>query len=429
MAKIPFLHAAPRADGVTVAWHWKPSPRLRKAGWENHHLGDGPAPRNTRGRGKPIPPEAVVAKANALNRQLEAWDLGVLAADRAAPPAPRNLRWIDLEDIYRASDEYRAIEPATRREYDARMAQLRFWAQDGQLLIRQIDQAMVKDLRKALMPLHPADDDEDDDELEAAPDGRSIFKCAAMLRVLRLLLRFAVRERFLPGDPTEGVPIPSTPSRTQRLPWREVQAIAARADCNATAALALPVAFWSMLRRNELHQLNRFQWQELHGADPRDLPALVNGRGQVWGFRLQPNKTRKSTGRWVDCPMPPWLHAPIEAAFERSQWLFPHHADGAAPLSAVVLRRRVKPVLVAAGYPDHQLRDMRRSGMSGLVDLGAERSDVFTISGHTVLGGRRSMADVYMPPDTRAACRAVAAACRTLAKIEAAERAEREEGQ
>ncbi|MEP0560049.1 MAG: hypothetical protein ABJC54_00930, partial [Qipengyuania citrea] len=63
---------------------------------------------------------------------------------------------------------------------------------------------------------------------------------------------------------------------------------------------------------------------------------------------------------------------------------------------------------------DHiQLRDMRRSGMSGVKDMGALKSDIFAISGHPLDGQRRTMADVYMPPDTRAACAAIAAAERT----------------
>lgn len=407
MAKIPFLHGNPRADG-TVAWHWKPSPRLRKAGWTNHYLGDGPGA----GRGKPRAPDAVLTKANELNAKLEAWDLGV-ARVAEAKPIPRKYLFSDLVAAYRLSDEYlKDIEDATRREYDSRIRQLTYWAKDGALPIRAIDGDMVRDLKKAL--------------LAAGADGTpgSPFKCAAMMRVLRMLLRWAVAAKLLASDPTEGVAIPTPPSRTAMFTWRDVQDMTALASAtpagdplsnfqiqeNALAARALAVAFWTMQRRADLAQLNRFQWRELHGADPRDLPALVNAKGQVWGFRLQQQKT----GRWVDCPLPAFLHDEIERAFLSSQWLFPHSQDNTKPISGDVLRRRVKPLLEAAGFPTHQLRDTRRSGMSWVKDMGAEKSDVFAISGHPLDGQKRTMADVYMPPNTKAACRAIAAAVRTM---------------
>lgn len=396
--QIQFLHPHRMADGRT-SWHWKPSPRLRKAGWTNQALG---ITEGRRASGE------IVAEATAWNDKLAAWEQGT-AAVAGAQPAPRKWRFCDLVTAYRASEHFRQeIKPATRKEYESRIRQLEYWAEDGKLFLAEITPELVEDLKK---------------ELLASPEGApaaSKFKCAAMLRVLRILMRFAVKERAIGNDPTRDVPIPTPPSRSAKLAWPSVRTIAE--ECRDTlAARALRIGFWSMQRREDLRQFNLFQWQELHGADPRDLPALVNARGQVWGFRLQPNKTETTTARWVDCPMPPWLHAEIEQAFKDSQWLFPHPQDPAKPIPGHLLRRRVKPVLVAGGFPTHQLRDLRRSGMSGVKDLGAMKSDVFAISGHPLDGQQRTMADVYMPPDTMAACRAIAAACRTLAAIEARE--------
>lgn len=153
----------------------------------------------------------------------------------------------------------------------------------------------------------------------------------------------------------------------------------------------------------------------MHGIDPRDAPVLVGSGQRVMGFRLQQDKT----GRHVDCPMPPFfLHASIEAAFERSQWLLPHSLDPAKHISGDVLRRRIRPLLDARGMENKQLRDFRRSGLSWLKDMGALKSDVFAISGHPLDGQQRTMADTYMPPDTRAAAAAIAAALRTLAILQ-----------
>lgn len=380
-SKVPFLHWQQRADGTWIG-HWKPSPRLRAAGWANRMLGTSAQEAD------------VLAAALALNEQVEAWDRGHAAATAERAP-PRRYRFADLVEEFRLSAHFRdRIAPATRREYESRMAQLEQWATgaDGRsIYVDQLDQDMVRTLRDTLME-----------------DRRNVFKCAALLRVLRMLLNFA-KPRIVAFNATDGVPIPTTPARAHKLDWRSVERLAAGCEDPCTA-LALTTGFWSMQRRDDLRQLNRFQWRELHGADPRDLPALVGPSGRVMGFRLAQHKT----GRQVDCPMPPWLHPVIEAAFEQSQWLFPGSLDSAKPISGDVLRRRVKPVLVAGGFPDHQLRDLRRSGMAGVKDLGAMKSDVFAISGHPLDGQQRTMADVYMPPDTMAACRAIAAACRTL---------------
>lgn len=402
MARIPRLYASRRANGA-YSWHWKPDPGLRKAGWTNRHLGDS-LDRH--------PPAAVVNAAIALNQEVAAWRLGFkVKSDAATAAVPRKWLFADLVDAYKASAAYKEeLAGSTRREYDSRMRQLTYWADDGRLPILSIDAQMVRDLKTEL--------------LGRGEDGKpgSRFKCAAMLRVLRLLLRWAKNEALIPADPTAGVDIPSTPSRVAMLTWRDVQDISALPGADVLGARALRFGFWTMQRREDLCQLNRFQWRELHGADPRDLPALVNPRGEVWGFRVTPTKTKNSSGVHVDCPMPAFLHAEIEAAFAESQWLFPHSQDPAKHMSGDVMRRQVKPLLVAGGFPHMQLRDMRRSGMSWVKDMGAEKSDVFAISGHPLDGQKRTMADVYMPPNTKAACRAIAAACRTLAAIEAREK-------
>jgi integrase len=395
MASIPFLHGRRLANGGT-AWHWKPSPRLRALGWANQALGSAPGKR---------PSAAIVAAALALNQRVDEA-LQAPAGGRAAPP--KLWRFADLVHAYRQSDAYREeIVDSTRAEYDSRLNQLTFIAQDGALPIRSIDKAMVGEWKKALRE-----------------GGASPWKIAALLRVLRLLMRWARGEGLIAADPTEGVKIPTPPSRTRKLDWRGAQAAiaAARAAGDQTAALALAIAFWSFQRRADLLALNRMAWRQFEAIDPRDRAALASAKGEVRGFRLQQQKTRT----WVDCPMPPALHAQIEAQFERGQWLFAHPDDPARPLPEHQMHRRCRKYLDAAGFPDVQLRDFRRSGMSWAEDMGAMRSDIRAVSGHKAPGGDRIL-DTYMPPDTRAAARAIATAVRTLAAIEAREAEQRDE--
>lgn len=387
--QIPFLHWKRRADGSEVA-HWIPSPRLRKMGWSSRLLGT----RKDEG--------TVILEAMKLNRQVEEFDQPFPAATKDR----KVFTFSDLVGAYRASQEYQSedLADSTRREYDSRIRQLEFWADDGHMPVRSITKKMVTDLKTALLAK------------DADGNPGSKFKCAAMLRILRLLMRWGVDNGHVPADPTAGVKIPTPPSRTQKLDWDSVQAMAAQQDQlgNDQNALLFTVAFWTIQRRADLIQMNRMAWRTFEGMAAADRAVLANSDGDVKGFRIQQAKTKK----WVDCPIPPFLHDRIEAALKSHQYLFPHATEANKPKHEKSIERMARKTLDAAGFEDKQLRDMRRSGMIWLTDMGADRSDVFAISGHDVLG-RRTIVDTYMPPDTRTACRAMAAAVRTLnARIE-----------
>ncbi len=94
--QIPFLHWQTLKDGSQVA-HWKPSPTLRKAGFQNHKLGTRGSPRDREAT------KAATRAAEALNDQVAEWRAGKAAA-RSPAPAPRKWRFVDLADAYRASD-------------------------------------------------------------------------------------------------------------------------------------------------------------------------------------------------------------------------------------------------------------------------------------------------------------------------------------
>lgn len=400
--QIPYMQHHKMRDG-RFSWHWKPSPRLRREGWKNRALG---ITANKR------PTAEIIAAAMDLNAQVEAWEQESTVTVAGSAKPPRSWTFTDLLQAYRASPAFAlkakgqadapGLAAATRKEYEVRLRQLEFIFEDGRMRVADIDRDLVMDIRKSLLA----------PKSNGAP--ASPFKAASTLRVLKLLLHWARIERLIDHDPMDGVQIPTPPARAAKLDWRGVCLAADAPGADPLGSRALRIGFWSMQRRDDLRQFNRFQWRELHGMDPRDKPVLVNDRGQVMGFRLQQGKT----GRWVDCPMPPFLHAEIETAFEESQWLFPHSMDPAKPVSGDVIRRKAKPLLDAAGFEHIQLRDMRRSGMSGVKDMGALKSDVFSISGHPLDGQRRTMADVYMPPDTRSACAAIAAAERTRRQME-----------
>lgn len=390
--QIPFLHWQRNADGSETAW-WKPSPRLRKLGWKNRKLG-------TRAH-----EDDVVLAAMALNRQLAEWEG---AAPTLARPTPKVWTFADLVHAYETSTDFTDdIKDSTRREYRVRLRQLEEWARDarGQSIpVQLLDMQMVQDLKTALLR------------------GSSRFKTASVLRVLRLLLNWAKARPAIgiTHNATEGVKIPGTDSRQQKFAWHQAQLVAAAAEelGYPITARAIRIGFWTLQRESDLVALTRLKWRTLENLDARDRPALVDSRGDVKGFRLRQEKT----GAWIDAPLPPFLHGEIETAFAAGQYVLPDPLDPEKPMPQWKLQRQVRAALVKTGFTDHQFRDLRRSGMSFFKDHGALQSNVFAISGHPVMGGKRTIADTYMPPDTAAACAAVAAVLRTLARIEKREK-------
>ena len=386
--QIPFLHWQPCSDGTQAA-HWKPSPRLRKLGWKNRKLGI----RHKAGDAGDI---AATAMALELNRQVEEWQ------DRhrnaLSPKAPRRHNFTDLVTAYRASPEYENLAQSTRSEYESRLRFLVEWALDGRLPLSDLDSALVRDLKTELL----------------ANKG-SLYRAGGIMRVLRLLLNWAVAQSWIPANPADRVSIPSAPSRGTILLPEEIDraATAAYELGYPSVGLGFVVGLWTLQRQSDLLAANRMMWRPIDNVAPADAAVLTNVRGDVMGLRLR----QKKTGAWVDCPLPPFLHADIEAAFDRSQWLLPDdsHPDRACPPH--LFQRRARMALRKAGLDHAQFRDTRRSGMTMLSDLGAELPGITAISGHAVLG-RKTILDTYMPGNTRAACAAMATALRTMAARE-----------
>lgn len=388
--QIPFLHAQAKAD-KSIVWHWKPSPRLRKFGWNNRCLG-------------PDRDSAILA-ALAINQQLAEWEAG--ASITTTRSAPRRHNFADLVTEYRRSAEYGLLRASTRREYETRLRFLQSWALDGKLALDALDRQMVRDLRAAI--------------LAPAADGKaaSLYRAGSILRVLRLLLNWAKNEKgWLVTNPATDVAIPAAASRSTLLLPDEVAAAAAAAVALGFPSLGLgfTLGLWTLQRESDLLALNRMAWRAFDDLAPADRAVLANPAGTVMGFRLRQLKT----GKWVDCPVPPFLHDRIEAAFATSQWLLPDDLQTARACPDYLFQRRARKALASAGLNDRQVRDLRRSGMTMLSQLGAELPGITAISGHAVLG-RKTILDTYMPGNTRAACAAMAQALRTLAAREARE--------
>jgi hypothetical protein len=418
--QIPFLFETPLADG-TMVHDWKPSPRLRKAGFVNVRLGTDAG--------------HAAARAIEINKQIAAWQAagqeGAPDPAAAARQPPRIVRFDEAARRYLESDEFGALRPSTQAEYRSRLTgdrALAFWARD--MPVRDITTELVVDLRKELVR-------------------GSVWRAAALLRVLRLFLAWCVDERIIASNPAEKIEIPTPPSRRHVLSHQ----LATRIEAAATTlempdvALAVALGFWSIQRQSDLLGLNRMAWRELRRVDPRHARWLAGSRGRIMGFQVQQEKTRA----WIMAPTPPALHDRIADAMAANAggWVFadPDHPADAMPDWKFQRRFRQARTRAAADLdneidaleqqpsPDAvaiedaralrdaiakcQFRDLRRSGMVFYRTAGANLSWITSLSGHAVLG-KKSIVDTYMPADIPASCACVATGLSWLAEVEAA---------
>lgn len=383
--QIPFLHWRPRKDGIATAL-WIPSPRLRRLGWKTRNIGTS------------ADTDAAMTAAIALNREVAEWETNRGAVPQPARPARRT--FADLVLAYKQSGEWAQLSDKTHREYDVRLRWLTDWAMDGRLFLDQLDKPMVVDLRDAL--LKP-------DEKGKAP---SLHKAASIMRVLRLLLNWAVVREYIKASPMDKVRTPSPPSRQNAFLTDQIDEAAAEALKEGwdSISLALTLGLWSLQRRADLLAMTRMAWRPIENCHAADAAVLANHRGDVMGFRVFQQKTKA----WVSCPIPPGLHERIEAAWSRSDFLLSDDDDRTRPYAEHTFQRRIRTALDAAGLAGMQFRDLRRSGMMLFNQLGAELPGITAISGHKVMGSK-TILDTYMPANDRAACAAMATVLRTIA--------------
>jgi hypothetical protein len=429
--QVPYLTPSRRTPGAT--YHWKPSPRLRRLGWQNLRLG--------------TDWNAAVPAAIAQNDTLDRW-LAANASAEAPRAPPRIVRWRDLDASYRASDAWAQLKPRSKREYASHMRTLDQWALDGQLRLCDLDRPMIVDLR---------------DRLVADPRKH---RTAAMLRVLCILVAHGVNKGWLPLGLASRIGIPTPPKRKHRLLISHLPWLLEAAD-----ALALPhirlgavLGFFTMQREGDLLATTEFRFRAIGGDDisGEARRALAGPDGRVLGLFL----TQEKTDAPVGIPLLPRARAGVEAAIAASRAagstlthlivksarpchqktfqrdfarvrafaaaaartaLSAHLAarEAANDLTAWLDRRDALEALVAA-LVGCQFRDLRRSGMCWLRELGVPVAMIASISGHSIEETQKIL-DTYMPRDTRSAAEGMALALTRQAARDAADAAELEE--
>ena len=163
MARIKVRYLAKKPGrGGTTRYFWTPGPALRKAGWQTLRLAEDTG----------LEVDAI-AEAEELNARVDAWRAGEdTPADKNAPPAHGSMN--ELIRIYQAADEFRDLQPKTKRRYLQNIKVIEDWA--GDTPYAAIHAKAIKGLYKAFV--------------KAGTPGKAV----QVVGMIRILFSFAMSE-------------------------------------------------------------------------------------------------------------------------------------------------------------------------------------------------------------------------------------------
>lgn len=410
-----YLKAVKRSRPTRIEWKWEPSKELRNRGWTTEMFGRG------------VGFVEAVARAEALNEQLDAWYLGAPAdgGNKAVPAAiaPANrfqARWSDLVQDFRVNvlnnpqaRDGRGYSAKTIIEYESNIRWLTSWAEGGNTRVSDIDHDMVMDLRNLLVR-------------NASP-----HVAKARLRILSILMSHAESAKMIPRgtDPAKKMKVPEPRARRKRIAEESVQLLAATARGAGLErmALAIELGFYALQRSGDLRTATVMHWRKMNDLDPADRAILCGPDGLVYGLRFQQAKT----GAWIGNAVHHDLRVKVEARIAAMQasgatHILFHDATAHAWHEREFNRDWIDVLNAAraiAGQSEDadyrkwmidqlaglQFRDFRRSGMCWLKDNGATKEQIASRSGHSIREVEKIL-EVYMPADERGSARAFATA-------------------
>ena len=412
-----YFKAVPRAGG-RVAFKWEPGPTLRDKGWQPVDLGSDML--------------AAIAKAEEWNQKLDAWRAGATTnvPKKVETGDYRYATWSDLDRRFNGPEGLEGVSYKTNKPYSAKtkavyrssMKFLLAWANNGTMKLRHITPEAVTELRNQLVA------------------GATPHTAAGILRVLSVMTGWAEYRGLIERgkDPAKKLNIPEPQSRVKRIQPEVVEAIAAAAikEGYPSAATAVKLGFYLVQRPGDLRSLTEFNWRKAMDIAPHDRAVLAGADGEVWSVRLKQQKT----GAWVDLAVTNSLRIDIEAAIAANRANAPEGSNLPVPILVdhttgqpwhqrnfqKYIRLAINAALAAAQEADDeflveqltglQFRDLRRSGMCWMRDLGVPVPLIAARSGHSIQETQKIL-DTYMPADSRGSAAAIAMATTRAAEL------------
>jgi hypothetical protein len=215
---------AKRQKGHTL-FYWQPNRVLREAGF---------LPRRLAERANDL--ADAIREAEDLNRQLDAWRAG----HQPVPIQPGTIPW--LIRLYREDPRYTDLALSSQRSYDNRLATIEAWsARAGHPPIRTIERKHCKVFYRSM---------------SATPGIAN-----AVMRMLRVLLAFAIDEGELGSNPAEKMRLRGRPPRDQVWMADQIAAFVGAAEQHRRPSLGLAVILGAALGQRE-GDILRLAWSQ-----------------------------------------------------------------------------------------------------------------------------------------------------------------------
>ena len=422
--RIPYYVVKPLALGG-FGHYWQPSPALARKGWKPVNLGASPSDDDREKQDL----------ARAKNGEVDAW-----RNDGQKPRAVKRFThrrtMAELVDLYRADAKFTDLADNTQRVYRSALKLFLVWATDprqaggeGNLPLASITPERVAKLRDALMK--PA----------AKGGAPRHHRAHNLLRVLRTVLAFAVAKRMIERNPADRFDLSTPAPRDQVWEPADVAAFAAAAIAMGYPGLAFAVelAEYTGQREADLLALNVGKWREVKNLDRIDQDRLAGPDGRVMGVHINQKKMsrdgglsrgREARARWVGIPIAGDVRGRIEAAIAANARRTPATAlilvddkTGRPWTTRQFIRRFTEAKAIAIAPPkglayrglvahpalaELQFRDLRRTCVVRLGELGLEDALIAAITGHMLASIKRIL-ETYMPRTNKMAARAVVA--------------------
>jgi len=441
MAKITIPRLDLRQSGNRTYYYWVPSASLKKQGGKRQALGQ-----DIREAQK---------KAESLNDQVEQW--------RAGGAKPRQVKKFikggTMDQLIARYEEEAMpnLAPNTQKDYRSKFRLIARWA--GPEQVAHLNRASVKKFRDALLRPGP------DGEVKTARAQGTMSRLKTLLDFaidIGLLPEDA-------KNPASEQNMPAADPRDQAWSPEAMELMTAQALEIGQPGLALAMHLGREVgqREEDILLLSLTKWVEIprHKLNPEDFDRLAepgpDGHPKVMGIRLRQGKTRV----WVEIPIVGETRRLMEQAADQArrigttvllqEWAIPRQyrerrqlerqiakeleeqgiirpkADQIEPLIADRLeprpwtltrfQRAVADIRagaaekarargdaeLAAEIEDLQYRDLRRTAVVWLGELGIEDHLIAAITGHK-LDRTRKILETYMPRTTKMAGKAIA---------------------
>lgn len=344
--KIRYFVCKHGRGGRGTYYYWQPSADLQKEGWHTRRLADRL--------------DKAIAEADDYNRQVDAWRDG----RDPVPNQPDTLPW--LIRLYKTDDRFTSLEAATRRSYDQSLAVIHAWSERAQNPpLTSIRRKHVKLFYRAMLEKTPA-------------------KANAVVRVLRLLLAFAIDEGYLDDNPASKPRMKGRPPRQQRWSEEAIQSFCAVARAANRPSLQLAVLLSACLGQRQ-GDILRMTWQQYDGHQV----TLRQGK----------------TGVLLAVPVMSELKAALDATPRKSPTILVAEMTG-RPYKVDHFRHEFRRIANEAGLKDLQFLDLRRSAVVRLAEAGCTLPQIAAITGHQLDRTLRIL-ETYLPRNAEMARAAI----------------------